>query len=347
MIRSWVLACATAEAFGMAASAGAARAAGATGTTTGFVLVVAGGLVEGTALGALQATVIRTRLGVSRPTWIVATVVVAGLGWAAASAPAALSGDSGGSPPALGWILAGAVALGSAMGAVLGVAQAAVLRRAGVRHPWRWVTANATGWAVAMPVIFTGATTAGASWPWPVVVGYGAITGALAGAALGLVTGAFLPTLDGPPLRHRMVLWWLTTRRASAAEGWTALEVKGARTGRHYRFPVMAASLEPGSLVVLPGHPERKTWWRNVDRHSRVAVLDHGAWAPAEARLVLRGSAPWLLAREAYEARWPRAKVGGAALVVVDLHDLPVGPAQDQGPAAVGPGAVGVGAHRS
>jgi|tagenome__1003787_1003787.scaffolds.fasta_scaffold20914278_4 hypothetical protein len=40
-------------------------------------------------------------------------------------------------------------------------------------------------------------------------------------------------------------------------------------------------------------------------------------------------------------------RVGGAALVVVDLHDLPVGPAKDEGPAAVGPDAMGVGAHRS
>jgi hypothetical protein len=69
------------------------------------------------------------------------------------------------------------------MGAILGAAQALVLRGR-VRHPWRWVTANALGWVVAMAVIFTGSTTAGASWSSrPVLLGYGALTGAAAGVA--------------------------------------------------------------------------------------------------------------------------------------------------------------------
>jgi hypothetical protein len=81
------------------------------------------------------------------------------------------------------------------MGAVLGAGQALVLRGR-CRHPWRWVTANALGWAVAMAVIFTGATTAGADWSWPVLLGYGALTGAVAGTGLGVVTGAWLGALE-------------------------------------------------------------------------------------------------------------------------------------------------------
>jgi MFS family permease len=160
--RRWVTACAAAEAIGMAAAAGAARASESTSPVTGLGLVVAGGLVEGSALGLLQANALHDLIG-RRRTWVLTTVLVAGLGWTAGSAPAALSGaDTDGTPP-LGLVLLGAAGLGLVMGALLGAAQATVLRRR-VRHAWRWVTANACGWAVAMPVVFTGATTAGSDW---------------------------------------------------------------------------------------------------------------------------------------------------------------------------------------
>jgi hypothetical protein len=181
---------------------------------TGLALIVTGGLVEGTALGVFQSTALRSVLG-RRAGWTVVTALVAGLGWAAGSAPAVLSGDDAGTPPPLGLVLVLAAGLGLAMGAVLGAAQATVLRRR-VRHPWRWVTANACGWTVAMPVIFAGAATAGSGWSWPLLVAYGASTGALAGTGLGLVTGLWLPTLDGPALRHRAMLAALARRSQGA-----------------------------------------------------------------------------------------------------------------------------------
>jgi hypothetical protein len=217
--RQWVLACSAAEAVGMGASAAAARGALSVGTTAGFLLVLVGGLVEGTALGLLQARVLGARLGAARRLWVLVTVAVAGLGWAAGSAPAALSGETGDAAPPLGWMISGGAALGATMGAVLGLGQAAVLRHCGSRRPWRWVWANAAGWAVAMPVIFTGASTAGVSWPWPALVCWGAATGALAGAALGLVTGVWLPSLDGPSVRHRLAQVWLTRRRSGVRSG--------------------------------------------------------------------------------------------------------------------------------
>lgn len=188
----------------MAASAGAARAGEATTRSTAFSLVVLGGLVEGTALGVAQSTALRSRLDGRRTAWTIATVLVAGLGWAAGAAPSTLA-DPDGSPPALRLVLVGALGIGLVAGPALGVAQALVWRGL-VRHPWRWVAANTVAWSVAMPVIFVGASTAGAGWPWWVVVGYAAATGLVAGAALGVLTGAWLPALDGPPLRHRAVL---------------------------------------------------------------------------------------------------------------------------------------------
>ncbi len=159
-------------------------------------LVVAGGLVEGVALGVLQAAgLARWVPGLHRRAWVLVTVVVAGLGWAAASAPGVLAGDDGAASPPLPLVLAGAAALGAVMGSVLGAAQAWLLR-ARVAHPWQWVGANVLAWAAAMPVIFLGATTPATGWPAWRVVGLGTVTGIAAGAVLGLVTGWFLPTLD-------------------------------------------------------------------------------------------------------------------------------------------------------
>jgi hypothetical protein len=158
---------------------------------------VAGGLVEGIALGVAQAVGLRGLLvGRARRAWVLVTVLVAGLGWTVASAPASLSPDSGPEPP-VALVLSGAMALGAVMGAVLGAAQACVLRGA-VAHPWRWVGANATAWAVAMPVIFLGAMAPSAAWSVTAVAVLGAGTGLVGGTVVGAVSGWFLPSLCGP-----------------------------------------------------------------------------------------------------------------------------------------------------
>ena len=208
MNRGWVASCVIAETVGMAASAGAARAATSLDTRMGFLVVLGGGLVEGFALGSLQGGVLQRLVGVSARGWLLVTLLVAGVGWAVGSAPSTLGGDASAGPtPALGLILLGALGIGVGVGAVFGAAQAAVLRTH-VQHPWRWVAVSAAAWGVAMPVIFAGASTAGASWHWARVVLYGAGTGALAGTALGVVSGVALPeprvrsrTIDGPLAR--------------------------------------------------------------------------------------------------------------------------------------------------
>lgn len=91
------------------------------------------------------------------------------------------------------------------MGAVLGAAQATVLRPH-VRRPWRWVGANMAAWAPTMAVIFLGASAPSADWSVPTVVALGTVTGLVAGAVLGLVSGWFLPTLDAPARLSRLQL---------------------------------------------------------------------------------------------------------------------------------------------
>lgn len=192
------MACVAAETVGIATAAAAARSADrlATSPAAGYALVVLGGLVEGTALGVLQARALpagtdrRARTG-----WAVATFLVAGLGWAAGSAPATLGSDgsaTGDAGPPLLLVFAGAAVLGTFLGGALGLAQgvAARLPRPVVR---RWVLASAGGWTAAMPVIMVGAGSVGADWSWPALVATGAATGAGAGAVLGLLTRRAVP----------------------------------------------------------------------------------------------------------------------------------------------------------
>jgi hypothetical protein len=194
----WIGLSGAAEAVGMTAAALAAKTGSATGVppATALALVVAGGLVEGIALGVAQAVGLRGLLARSvRRAWVLTTVLVAGLGWAAASAPAALNPGDGSRPP-VALAMGGAVALGAVMGTLLGAAQACVLRGA-VPHPWRWVGANAAAWPLAMPVIFLGAMSPSADWSILAVAALGTGTGLAAGAVLGAVTGRFLPSVCG------------------------------------------------------------------------------------------------------------------------------------------------------
>lgn len=195
----WIAGCALAEAIGMSAAAAASVGVARLDLSAAAALapIVAGGLVEGVALGWLQGRVLlgafpRLRLG----RYAGLTVLVAGLGWAGASAPAVLAGDDGSAAPAPWLVLLGAAGIGLVMGPVLGLAQALALRGA-VRHPWRWVTANAVAWPAVMVVIFAGAGTPGKHWPAVAVVAVGASTGAVAGLLLGTITAAWLGRLGG------------------------------------------------------------------------------------------------------------------------------------------------------
>lgn len=321
----WTVFCALAEAVGITTAAGAARWAqelsdrpGAAGTAwVALVVIVAGGLVEGTALGAAQAWLLGAWLpALRRRRYLLVTVLVAGVGWAAASAPATLaSGDRGTSPP-VSLVLLGAAGLGLGMGALLGAAQAAVLGGV-VPHPWRWVAANAAAWPPAMLVIFVGATSAEADWAlgWVLLLGLG--TGAAAGTVLGLVTGWHLGSLDGPPPHNLAVLDLLASAwRGPLGDRLLGLELHGRRTGHTYRLPVRYATDHHG-LVVVPGCPERKTWWTNLRRPgAHVEVLWEGAWHPGRAYLLWPGDIGYDLARSTYEHRWPRTALPRDQVVV-------------------------------
>jgi hypothetical protein len=124
-------------------------------------------------------------------------MLVAGTGWAGGTIPSALSGSGSGSAEPTVWLmLASALGLGIALGAVLGWAQSVLLGYR-VRHPRRWIAASACAWPPAMVIIFAGATTPDQNWPAVAVLALALVVGVLAGAALGFVLGWFAPTLNG------------------------------------------------------------------------------------------------------------------------------------------------------
>jgi hypothetical protein len=278
--------------------------------------------VEGCALGVLQGAVLASRWPrVRRGAFVALTVAVAGVGWAVASAPGVLAGgDGGGDSPALGLILLGAAGIGLVMGPVLGCAQMLALRGA-VRHPSRWVVANTAAWPIAMIVIFVGATTAGAGWSTPVVAAYGTLTGALAGAGLGLVSGVWLDSMDGQPVANRAVLALLERRRFGLQRNLVGLAVRGRRSGKVLRFPVQCAAAGD-DVLVIPGHAYKKTWWRNLEHGGTpVEVLRDGYWRSAQAELLLPGDPTYVHAAAAYRKRWRHFEPDVGEPVVV-LHGV-------------------------
>jgi hypothetical protein len=326
----WIAACAAAEAIGMSASAAAARAPellpGGGTVAVGLAFVVLGGLIEGIALGTLQSAVLRRWLpAMNRMWWILATVLVAGLGWAAASAPSQLAPPDDSAAPPLPLILIGAVALGAVMGVALGAAQAGGLRTV-VRHPWAWIRISAIAWAPTMAIIFAGATTPGTDWSLPSVVLFGAATGAVAGAVLGLITGMLTPWLSGHSVTNRLVARILgSPARGLLASSLVLLRVRGRISGVEFELPVQFARTA-GGIVIVPGRPERKQWWRNLVKPSAITVLIDGTWRLAVARLVVADDPEHATALADYRHRWSKITVPADTPLVLATWSDPSAP---------------------
>lgn len=197
----WVSACVLAEAIGMTAAATAAVLAREldAGAATEISVVVAGGLVEGAALGVLQARALGPAAGrTRRRAWTAVTVLVAGLAWSGA---AVTTRQEDGAVPSVLLLVLGAAGIGGATGAALGAAQSPVLRGL-VSHHGRWTLVSALAWSPAMVVIVIGATLPSAAWPPLAVLLAGPPTGVLAGAVVGLVTVRLAPLLGMASLSH-------------------------------------------------------------------------------------------------------------------------------------------------
>jgi hypothetical protein len=171
-------------------------------------VMIAAGALEGVIVGFAQWLVLRRRLRrMSRREWITATAIGAFAAWAIGMAPStlmALNESAGSSAPpqmsdAAKYALA--LAMGAALGTILGIPQWRVLRRY-VSGASLWVWANAAAWAVGMPVVFLGAGASPAGSSALSVASTVIITIAAAGASVGAIHGAALLWL----LRRRQTI---------------------------------------------------------------------------------------------------------------------------------------------
>lgn len=162
-----------------------------------LIVVLGSTLIEGSAVGLAQWSVLRRRLpALTWQGWLVVTAVGALVAWTLGMVPSTVMAANAGAtiePPAemsdlLTYSLA--AGMGIVLGAVLGAPQWWVLRRY-LPHAGWWVPANMLAWAVGMPVVFLGmslAPEAGVTVAFVLaLLGTLAVAGALVGAVHGVV----------------------------------------------------------------------------------------------------------------------------------------------------------------
>ena len=154
------------------------------------------GAFEGAVVGLAQWLVLRQRLpGLTRRSWVWATIIGAVATWFLGMLPGTIMsviGNDGGDLPDLDGTeaLVMETALAIMLGAILAIPQWWVLRRHVGMAGW-WLPANALAWAVAMPLIILAAGLPLPNSLFPLlaiaaamIVGVGAVTGAIHGAVL-------------------------------------------------------------------------------------------------------------------------------------------------------------------
>ncbi|MDF1477525.1 hypothetical protein PYV02_00340 [Leifsonia sp. H3M29-4] len=142
-VRRWIVTVGVAEAAGFAIATGVAVATISSGLTGAWSLaaVVAGGALEGAALGTGQYLAMRS--GRPRPLpWIAGTAAAAAFAWLLGMLPSTLGVDLGSPATIVALTLGGLVLLAS-----IPVTQWLVLHRTGT---FAWVPVNMGAWAVAI-----------------------------------------------------------------------------------------------------------------------------------------------------------------------------------------------------
>jgi hypothetical protein len=116
-----------------------------------LLVATAGAALFGVVLGALQWRVIHQRVPVERKRWIVANVGPALLGWLIVIIPAVTTAEDAGTSVSGAYLLAASQTL--ALGPLLGLSQAAVLRGYTRRWAW-WIAANIVSWLIVDAVFY-------------------------------------------------------------------------------------------------------------------------------------------------------------------------------------------------
>ena len=109
-----------------------------------------GALLFGGVLGSLQWLVVRERVPVPRRRWVVANVGPALLGWLLVIMPAVIQAQDAHQDVGVAYMLAVSQTL--ALGPLLGLSQAVVLRAYTPRWAW-WIAANLVSWLIVDLVV--------------------------------------------------------------------------------------------------------------------------------------------------------------------------------------------------
>lgn len=213
-IRRWVLLCAAAELLGISA-AGIWYAAmniwigepePLIQRSLAWILMTMAAIPEGLILGGLQAIGIRWFIpDISMKRWILATVLVGLLGWGIGTffplflAPEASSTGSV-YEPSLFIIALFASVFGLLVGAVFGGVQSMAFPK-NVEKRSSWIWANAIGWAIGLPLIYTGAQIGADFSNWSFRLLAWALGGCGAGISIGIATGSALKRIEQTPAR--------------------------------------------------------------------------------------------------------------------------------------------------
>ncbi len=181
------------------------------------------------------------------------------------------------------------------------------------------------------------------------LIGGGLLLGALMGSVLGAAQAGGLQRIVRHPWRWILIsiLAWAPAMAVIFA-GATAPRCHGARRklvavpdatsrnsdrsgcGRGAR-----ARQRAPALVLLPGAPETKRWWRNLDNPSAVRVLLRGEWRVAEGRTLRPHQHGYDEAARAYRARWPQIQTPAGGPPVIVRMELRSASKTDAGWAAV------------
>ena len=117
----------------------------------------------------------------------------------------------------------------------------------------------------------------------------------ISGCVTGAIIGLLQDLLGGPA--HRLL-----------DRALVALCVRGVVSGSTFELPVQYAAGD-NAVVVLPGKPETKSWWRNLVDPAPVEVLLAGRWQPGYGIVLHPGEPGYDAALNLYRQRWPRAAI--------------------------------------
>ena len=164
----------------------------------GLIIMLFAGLIEGFILGTLQWKVLKIKFNkIPYSKWVGFTILVAMIGWLIGTIASLFLIEIEQIPdealvePTITQTILYATGLGLLLGAMFGYFQWLVFRQYALKT-FKWIWANALGWAMAMAVIFYFAALPQPSTPTSTVLLYGGIGGVLAGLAVGGITGIFL-----------------------------------------------------------------------------------------------------------------------------------------------------------